>query len=273
MSSRMPANAGMPSAANAASRTVRANRADEPNRSCSTVATRAASSAMLPSIKLIGYTARRRNRGLVDVHVPLDDLTVLLGANDAGKSTLLRAPYEDLRGGPATEDRTDRNARAFFVEVTDDELKLLLPRPHPTGRTSPQVPRWDFGDYRHWLGDIVTEPSPEAYVAALGAAASGAHESFAIVLDALQTSRIVCLEPSGPPIRRSRGFEATWSTPSPKVCPRWSRRRGSAGGTSFATSRWIRMRRQNVVRRGSGLLGPAQNNTGRSIRRHPVRYA
>src|SRR4051794_22750170 len=67
-------------------------------------------------MKLIGYTVRRRSAGIFDVHVPLNDLTVLLGANDAGKSTILRALHEDLGGGPERRDWGDDDGGAIFVE-------------------------------------------------------------------------------------------------------------------------------------------------------------
>jgi ABC-type enterochelin transport system ATPase subunit len=110
-------------------------------------------------VNLIGYSVRRACAGIFDVYVPLDDLTVLLGANDAGKSTLLRALYEDLRGGTGQGDPDNRDAGAIFAELSEAELKLLFPHRSSSG-SLPNVPRWDFGDYGYRLGDAVTAPTP-----------------------------------------------------------------------------------------------------------------
>jgi ABC-type phosphate/phosphonate transport system ATPase subunit len=80
-------------------------------------------------MKLIGYACRHPEQPLRRVFLPLNDFTVLLGRNDAGKSSLLRSVERDLSGGhyetTAEEDRGYIGA-TFYAKASEEELQSLF---------------------------------------------------------------------------------------------------------------------------------------------------
>src|SRR5947208_2820106 len=81
-------------------------------------------------MRLIGYACSGPEPPLLDVYVPLAPLTVLLGPNDAGKSSLLRAVERDLEGGHYAAINDDDLSRlmggAFYATAGDDEFDNLI---------------------------------------------------------------------------------------------------------------------------------------------------
>ena len=76
-------------------------------------------------MKIVGYACRHPDPPLRKAYLPLNDLTVLLGPNDSGKSSLLRAVERDLSGGHF--DHVDDEIKTliggvFYAEVSKDEL-------------------------------------------------------------------------------------------------------------------------------------------------------
>lgn len=159
-------------------------------------------------MRLIGYAVRRRPFFRAGLYLPLGDLTVLLGANDTGKSTLLRSLGADLEG-PALEE-LDGQGYAFYAEVSDAELPLLSNR-----REAVTAERGIFDAWAHGGYDASRTPDREpgeetidAHLRVLRATATS--EGFGPVIDALSASRVVCLEPPGV---TSLGWSVHWCLP------------------------------------------------------------
>ena len=169
-------------------------------------------------MRLTGYTAQRLGRGVSAAYVSLGPLTVLLGANDAGKSTLLRSLYEDLRSRPGREEPDPhRDGGAIFAELSDQELRLMVPQDCDFTQA-----HWGLGGYEvDNAPDLTQAPSRASSVATNEQLhewvdtlrqASTSPESFNSVLDALTESRIVCLEAVNQ-LGETRRFLAYWCLP------------------------------------------------------------
>lgn len=76
-------------------------------------------------MRLIGYACRNASPPLQQTYLPLGPTTVLLGPNDAGKSSLLRSIVRDLAGGVARE-HVRGTAGVFFLDLTRDELASVI---------------------------------------------------------------------------------------------------------------------------------------------------
>jgi hypothetical protein len=97
-------------------------------------------------------------RGLL----PLTDLTILLGPNDSGKSSWLRAVERDLRGGhePKTDDRRERRiAGVFYARLMARELAKLLDETLHLRAAARVDRRW--GGTRPPYDDGLWYPDPE----------------------------------------------------------------------------------------------------------------
>ena len=97
-------------------------------------------------MELVGYSCRHPEPPLRHVHLSLGSLTVLLGSNDAGKSSLLRAVARDLDGGHygLAEPELDRQiGSVFFALASEDELRELVGRLTRPGSPYAPVPRND----------------------------------------------------------------------------------------------------------------------------------
>lgn len=148
-------------------------------------------------MRLLGYATRRSALGWGAAYVPLADLTVLLGANDVGKSTILGALAEDLNGGPPPPfgDEMPTASSALFVEVDDRELQRFIST--ADRRTGRFAECWSLGGYERdaldearskWTRDAELEEWP-----ALLANAAQTDE-LRMALKELSGSRIVCFE-------------------------------------------------------------------------------
>ena len=161
-------------------------------------------------MRLIGYAVRKRrffNRG---TYLPLADLTVLLGANDAGKTTVLRSLAEDLSGHPT--DEAAGGGGALYFRVDDRELPLLSDaRTRPFTRRTP-FDSWSGGGYdaQRTIEPRADEGTLDAHLRILRETAIS--EGFEIVLDALAESRVVCVERRDPGLH-AQGWAAYWCLP------------------------------------------------------------
>jgi hypothetical protein len=80
-------------------------------------------------MRLIGYACKQPTPPLRHSFVPLSDLLVLIGANDVGKSSLLRVMTRDLNGGhfdQVDEEMAKLVGGIFYAELTLRELDDLL---------------------------------------------------------------------------------------------------------------------------------------------------
>ena len=139
--------------------------------------------------------------------LPIDSLTVLLGANGAGKTTTLRILTQSLPALSAMQRDADgdrlETSCGFFVEVTDDQLGVLLEdaiillKAGETGAFKGSDARWRPGEGF----DVADgEDSVGRWVASVKAA-TAADPDVAGRVEHLRTSRIVKVAaetPSGP---------------------------------------------------------------------------
>ncbi|MGB7686049.1 MAG: AAA family ATPase [Solirubrobacterales bacterium] len=159
-------------------------------------------------MKLVGYACRHPEQPLRRVFLPLSDFTVLLGQNDAGKSSLLRAIERDLSGGhyerTAEEDRRYIGA-AFYAEASEDELKSLTEAAQNLRRHSRKRSRSYFGSRPPWglrewkfealpLLDTEETDPVGAWLSVLGDKATA---EIRPALESLATSRLLSFEPAG----------------------------------------------------------------------------
>jgi predicted ATP-dependent endonuclease of OLD family len=74
-------------------------------------------------MRLIGYGFVRADAPARVGYLPLDDLTVLIGANDTGKSRLLDALAVHMGGASANPQGLE--ASAFFMDLDEEEAARL----------------------------------------------------------------------------------------------------------------------------------------------------
>jgi hypothetical protein len=144
-------------------------------------------------------------RGLL----PLSELTILLGPNDSGKSSWLRAVERDLRGGhvPSTDERREHAiAGVFYARLTPREIAHVFDEALATrasvGAGRPWAgtrPPWDDG-----LWHLDRKPARELSLAMdadwaqeLRTELSVDHDERLPILKALAASDIVAFEPAG----------------------------------------------------------------------------
>jgi hypothetical protein len=166
-------------------------------------------------VKIVGYACRHPDPPLREAYLPLNDLTVLLGPNDSGKSSLLRAVERDLSGGHF--DQVDDELRTliggvFYVEVSKDELWAIVgtairTRDEQRGeygtRSQGRRPPWDDGLWKP-SRDGSSPTDPEQLIEHLQT------PSRKPVLDALGDSRIVGIECAGRNDLGQRVWNAYW---------------------------------------------------------------
>lgn len=175
----------------------------------------------VPEMRLVGYACRHPHPPLRAAFLPLTELTVLLGPNDSGKSTLLRAIERDLDGGhfdEVDEERAKLIGGFFYAEVSENELGAISnnaarTREEHTSEYGPRTrgrrPPWDEGLWSPTRYETPRPISPPEWVARLHEESS----SRGPMLDALGGSRIVAFECAGRNQAGYRVWNAYWCLP------------------------------------------------------------
>jgi AAA domain, putative AbiEii toxin, Type IV TA system len=173
-------------------------------------------------MKLVGYACRHPDPPLRTAFLPLSDLTVLLGPNDSGKSSLLRAVERDLDGGHfdrVDDERAKLIGGVFYVEVSDNELGAIVATAAKTRdeqrskygpRTQGRRPPWDDGV---WAPSRYESPCPEdprQWIELLRSDAPARQP----ILDALEDSRLVAVECAGRNQIGQRVWNVYWCLPA-----------------------------------------------------------
>jgi hypothetical protein len=135
-------------------------------------------------MRLIGYACRHSDPPLREAFLALGDLTVLLGPNDAGKTSLLHAVNRDLSGGHfghTDEEEVKLTGGVFYAEVTDNELwaiasTAMRTRTEHSGelgrRSRGRRPTWDDGLWRPPKYEGLHPAEPEDWIKHLRAEAT-----------------------------------------------------------------------------------------------------
>lgn len=160
-------------------------------------------------MRLFAYACRHVDPPVRRGLLPITELTILLGPNDSGKSSWLRAVERDLRGGhiPTADERRDHTiAGVFYARMMPREIAHLFDEAlaargsvgagRPWGGTRPP---WDDG-----LWHLDRKPARELSLAMdadwaqeLRTQLSVDHDERLPILDALAASDIVAFEPAG----------------------------------------------------------------------------
>jgi hypothetical protein len=173
-------------------------------------------------MRLIGYACRHPDPPLGEAFLTLGELTVLLGPNDSGKSSLLRAIDRDLSGGhfeDADEDGVKLIGGVFYAEVSDNELWTICgtaartrseQRGDTAGRSRGQRPPWDDGLWGPPKYESFNPGDPQQWIEHLREES----EERSVVLDALASSRVVAIECAGTNRSRQRVWNTYWCLPA-----------------------------------------------------------
>jgi hypothetical protein len=170
-------------------------------------------------MRLIGYACRHPEPPVRQAFVPLGELTVLVGPNDSGKSTLLRAIVRDLAGGHFGED-SERDALVggvFYLETSEEELDAVI---HEAGSSrrrsgygevqSAPRPPWNEGLWSVKAGE---DAERATLLELLGQSESHDTAVRDRIVARLGTSRILGLECAGRNQAGLRVWNAYWCVP------------------------------------------------------------
>lgn len=145
-------------------------------------------------MQLVGYSFVRATGPVRVAHVPLGDLTVIFGPNDAGKSRLLATMVGHL-SGRRVEDRVGSESAAFFARLAEDEMSIAV----------------HSADAAHGEDDAGNEEEDEEV-------GDGEEPAAGLLGDLLAQNRLIALEPrfSGGPTEE---LDAHWCIPSLELLP------------------------------------------------------
>jgi hypothetical protein len=156
-------------------------------------------------MKLVGYACRHPDPPLRTAFLPLNELTVLLGPNDSGKSSLLRAVERDLDGGHFDKvdgERAKLIGGVFYIEVSDNELGAIAvtaartrdeQRSEYGPRTQGRRPPWDEGLWAPPRYESPHPGDPQQWLERLRSEAPARQ----LILEELESSRVVAAECAG----------------------------------------------------------------------------
>jgi hypothetical protein len=178
-------------------------------------------------VRLLAYACKHPDPALRRGFIPLGELVVLLGANDVGKSTALRAVTRDLAEGhfdEVDEEVVKLIGGVFYAELTENEVgdvirKTAYERRRLRGEhqlyPDSERPPWDPGMW------TVTGLSEELELPdALGIAVEKLRERKTKdpdedeIIGALAESRLVGFECAGFNQRRDRVWNVYWCLPA-----------------------------------------------------------
>jgi hypothetical protein len=178
-------------------------------------------------MRLVEYACKHPAPPLRLALIPLDELAVLLGGNDAGKSSALRAVTRDLSGGhfdDVDEETAKLIGGVFYAELAHSELTDLIHKTasargrlrnddqrHPDSSRPPYDPgMWSIP------GLHVDERTLDAIEFAVDAlrAREDQHSADPVIVEALAASRLVALECAGLDQGGRRVWNAYWCLPA-----------------------------------------------------------
>ena len=210
-------------------------------------------------MKLIGYACRHPAPPLREAFLALGDLTVLLGPNDAGKTSLLRAVNRDLSGSHfehADEDEVGLTGGVFYADVTDNELWAIASTAMRTrtehrgelGRRSRgRRPPWDDGLWRPPKYEGLHPAEPEDWIKHLREEATDRD----VVLNALRDSRVVAIECAGINELDQRVWNTYWC-----LQPMADLEESVRGGLEASDVPFLARKRTGEPRYRAGFYGP-----------------
>lgn len=169
-------------------------------------------------MRLTGYACRHPEPPLRKAYLPLGELTVLIGPNDSGKSSLLRAAVRDLQGGHFGQGKeTDKLiGGVFYAEVSSAELAALI-RTSEGGRRRSGFSQGYKGarppfDEGLWSPSLEMDDLKDEAIATVWSALSQRQtdtgEARDVILAALRESTTVAIECAG---RAAVGERLVWN--------------------------------------------------------------
>ena len=165
-------------------------------------------------MRLVGYAVKHHRFAPRGVYVPLGDLTVLVGANDAGKSTILRSIGDELARGASQEPDPGRTSgSAFYFEASQAELALLSRVRDRDSFQGTFLGGWAHCGYDPQMATPIEagEATLDAHQRMLRQAATSAE--FDVVLERLSESGLVCIERGGSIAPDRHGWRVHWCLP------------------------------------------------------------
>lgn len=163
-------------------------------------------------MRLIGYACKSHAPPVCQVFLPLGDLTVVLGPNDSGKSTLLASLVRDLTGGHFGQDADTEHliGGVFYGEISDHELQqiILATRVDRDRQLDGARPPFDDGLWTTKVARSDLErDGPQAVITDLS---NRSGDGVRPILAALSASRIVAIECAGLNAIGRRVWNAYW---------------------------------------------------------------
>jgi hypothetical protein len=191
-------------------------------------------------MRIIGYACKHPEPPLRRAFVPLGQLTVLLGPNDSGKSSLLGSVSRDLVGGHFAHVDSEKAAEiggAFFAELTREELDRLIrraadgrerTRSEYGSRWRGQRPPWDEGlwslrrEAAAGINDLARDDDAiAAAIELLRNEAKEADQVGRVLAAALHESGLVAFECAGIDSSGERVWNVYWCLgAAPSLAPR-----------------------------------------------------
>ena len=156
-------------------------------------------------MRLVGFAFSRARGPVKDGYLPLGDLTAVIGANDAGKSRLVRTFADVLESGIALGGMR----AAIYARLDDTELPALLKAIdpwHPSVR-----PAFRFAEDRRARRQASDDPVGSTVEAVAQLYSREAVPEWEVVHRAVTASPLVAFQPGARP--ENAGWTVHWCTP------------------------------------------------------------